>query len=68
MVKQHGRKRRKATNTRRFLKDSVSHLLEVGTLESMQNAKQVTAELLKYQWMYYAELARQRSLIKESIA
>ncbi|HSW69228.1 MAG TPA: RES family NAD+ phosphorylase [Gammaproteobacteria bacterium] len=68
MVKLHGRIKRNVGSKRRALRSSVHHLLEVGTLESIRNAKQVTAEHLKYQWMYYAELARQRSLIKESIA
>lgn len=68
MIKQHGRTKRKVRSKSKFCKVSVHHLLEIGTLESMQNAKQVTAEHLKYQWMYYAELARQRNLIKDSIA
>jgi hypothetical protein len=67
MVKRQGQRKRKGMSASKPRKVSVSHLLEVGTLESIKNAKQVTSEHLKYQWMNYAELAGQRSLIKEAI-
>ena len=59
----HGRKIRGT----RFSKKSVQYLLESGTLADMRAAKQITAGLVKYQWNYYAELARQRSVIQEEI-
>lgn len=62
------RKKRKASNSPKFLKSSVRHLLEIGTLEGMQHAKRATDEHLKFQWDYYAELARQRSAISDSIS
>lgn len=59
----------KTTSNRKpnFPKRSVEYLLEAGTLADMRTAKAVTAALVKYQWDYYAELARQRSAIQDDI-
>lgn len=67
MVKDSGRRKTKMRSKSNSLKFSISHLLEAGTLESMRHAKQATTEYLKYYWRHYAELAGQRSTIKESI-
>jgi len=48
-------------------KPSVSSLLELGTVKSIQTAKKATQDLLKYTWNHYSELARQRSAIQDSI-
>lgn len=47
---------------------TVEYLLEQGTLADMRAAKQRTADLLKYQWEYYSELARQRNQIRDEIS
>lgn len=62
------RRKRKSKNQSKFSETSVRVLLETGTLESIQNAKRATDEHLKYQWDYYAELARQRSINSEKIS
>jgi len=54
-------------NEAKFRKGSIQYLLETGTLASIRAAKKATAELLKYQWNYYSELARQRNLIQDQI-
>ncbi len=46
---------------------SIDVLLESGTLESIQIAKNTTEENLKFQFAYYAELAQQRSANSEAI-
>lgn len=51
----------------RSRKDSVEYLLEAGTLEDMQAAKQITDSLANYNWDYYAEVAGQRNAIQEQI-
>ena len=66
MVKNSGR--RKTGSQLKLPNASVSHLLEVGTLESMRSAKQATSEYLKYYWKHYAELAGQRSSVKDPIS
>lgn len=38
---------------------TVSYLLESGSIKDIRRAKELTNELLKYQWTYYSELARQ---------
>ena len=65
MKKHQGR--RIASNKPKFLKGSVQYLLDSGTLSDMRAAKQVTEALIKYQWDYYAELARQRNAIQDEI-
>lgn len=65
MKKHQGRKTR--SKKPKFQKRSVQYLLEAGTLADMQEAKLITAALVKYQWDYYAELARQRNAIQEEI-
>jgi hypothetical protein len=67
MKKRQGRKISTSSKKLKFPKRSVQYLLEAGTLADMQAAKQVTAELLKYQWNYYSELARQRNAIQDQI-
>jgi len=46
---------------------NVRYKLEVGTLDSMREAKQRTQDLLDYQWAHYSELAYQRNQKLESI-
>jgi len=59
MPKRHGR----------FSKSlqTVEILLEQGSLADIRSAKQLTANLLKYYWNYYSELARQRNEIQDEI-
>lgn len=49
----------------------IGYLLESGTLSDMLEAKRITEDMIKYQWDYYSELARQRDEIigpiKESL-
>src|SRR3990167_5742562 len=68
MKKRVSRRKRKSKNQSKFSETSVRVLLETGTLESIQNAKRATDEHLKYQWDYYPELARQRSINSEKIS
>jgi hypothetical protein len=46
---------------------TVSYLLESGSIKDIRRAKELTNELLKYQWAYYSELARQRNEIQDKI-
>lgn len=46
---------------------TVSYLLESGSIKDIRRAKELTDELLKYQWAYYSELARQRNEIQDKI-
>jgi len=66
MNKRQGRIRSKK-HTRKFPQKSVQYLLEAGTLADMRAAKKITAALIKYQWDFYAELARQRQTIQDEI-
>lgn len=56
-----------AKSGRRTKKREISYLLESGTLADLRKAKSDTEKLLKYQWMYYSELAQQRSEIQDKI-
>lgn len=68
MTRHVSRKNRKSRNQSKFSqKPEIKILLEAGTLKSMQEAKQATVQHLKFQWDYYAELARQRNDISEEI-
>jgi hypothetical protein len=60
--------KRKSINQSRFSVKPIKGLLEVGTLESMKNAKRMTDEHLKFHWDFFAELAQQRSMISENIS
>ncbi len=46
---------------------TVSYLLESGSIKDIRRAKELNNELLKYQWAYYSELARQRNEIQDKI-
>lgn len=46
---------------------TISYLLESGSIKDIRRAKELTGELLKYQWAYYSELARQRNEIQDKI-
>lgn len=58
---------RKAGRHKRKSRQTSSHLLEIGTLDNIRAAKQQAAELIKYHWNLYSELARQRNLIQDEI-
>lgn len=45
----------------------VNYLLEHGTLDSLQKAKQLSRDHLKHQWDFYSELAFQRNAIAEKL-
>jgi hypothetical protein len=66
MSKYRGRSAR-SRNDSKFPKGSVQYLLEAGTLAGMRAAKKKTADILKYHWNYYSELACQRSAIQDEI-
>ena len=58
----------KFTKSRRPSKArTVSYLLESSSIKDIRKAKELTNELLKYQWIYYSELARQRNEIQDKI-
>lgn len=45
----------------------VVHLLEQGTIDSLQKAKRLSHDHLKHQWDFYSELAFQRNAIAEEL-
>lgn len=45
----------------------VTHLLEQGTLDSLQKGAQLSRDHLKYQWDLYSELAFQRNVIAKDL-
>ncbi len=59
MSHSHGRKKNK---------ERVTYLLESGSADSMRKAKQITEEQIKFEYEYYAALARQRSAIRDEIS
>jgi hypothetical protein len=47
--------------------NDVPHLLEVGTLASLKEAKARTEKILKFQWDFYSELSYQRNRIQKEL-
>lgn len=56
-------KKKKITN----IGEEVNCLLEHGTLESLQRAKQLSQDHLKHQWDFYSELAFQRNAVVDKL-
>lgn len=56
--------RKKASHVKR---PRVEYLLEHGTIQNMRMAKEQTKAMLKYNWDYYSDLARQRNQIQEDL-
>lgn len=46
---------------------TIKYLLEQGSLEDIERAKKITAQILKYQWEYYSELAHQRNQVHDEL-
>lgn len=67
MKRHRGRRVRPNRHKFKLPTGPVQYLLESGTLADMRAAKQVTAALVKYQWDYYSELARQRNAVQDEM-
>jgi len=48
-------------------KKSTAYLVELDSPQRIQASRKKTADLLKYYWQHYSELARQRNAIQDQI-